>query len=312
MLVEQADGRFEHGRDVGVGLAPRRRGAGEADPQPPPRRPGDQPDRRVDRIARRSLHCREPRRGVADGAAEARLDGKVGHRAPGVADHPRAARLQPDQAAARRRDPDRAAAVVAVRDRDDARRDRRRRSAARPAGRVAERPRVARRPRQQAFGRRQQAELGQVRPPDRQQPGARDGRGGGAIGNADPVPQRAAATGPRQAALLDIILDQRRDARHRPARSRHRRGGSAGAVVVRVGDGIDQAVDAVEPGDRRLDQRRGRRPFAVERRRGTDRVARRAALALDPGQRGDRREHRRAFEESPSRQHSCLPCTPTL
>ena len=57
-----------------------------------------------------------------------------------------AAGLQADQPVAGGRDPDRAAAVVGARRRDDARRDRRARPARRAAGRVAEVPRVARRP----------------------------------------------------------------------------------------------------------------------------------------------------------------------
>ena len=76
------------------------------------------------------------RRGVAHGARQHEL---VGQRAPVLAEvgperRAGARRLQPDDAAHRRGEADRAAHVVAVRDRHEPGRDRRRRPAARAAG----------------------------------------------------------------------------------------------------------------------------------------------------------------------------------
>ena len=83
---------------------------------------------------------------------------------------PAARRLQPDEAALARRDADRAAAVVGVRARHHARGDRRRRAAARAAGRVRRVPRIARRPVGVRLGRRQHAELGHVGAPEEDEP----------------------------------------------------------------------------------------------------------------------------------------------
>ena len=75
-------------------------------------------------------------------AAHAQLDGEQRRQLVAVRAERRAParRLQPDEAAAARGDADRPAAVVGVRERHDARRDRRRRTAARTAGRAGRGP----------------------------------------------------------------------------------------------------------------------------------------------------------------------------
>ena len=115
----------------------------------------------------------EHRGGVAHGARHDVLaDEEVGDLVEvGTAGDTPAGRLEAHEAAARCRDADRSAAVVGVRDRDHAARDRGSRSAARPTGRVAELPRVVRGSVGVRLGGGQEPDLGGVGPAEHDEAG---------------------------------------------------------------------------------------------------------------------------------------------
>ncbi len=108
----------------------------------------------------------EQQRGLDHRARQHPVGAEEGVAEVGAARDPAAARLEPDEPAAGRRDPQRAAAVVAVCDGHEPRRDRRGGAARRAAGGVVELPRVAGRAGMTRLRGRQDAELGQVRRPD--------------------------------------------------------------------------------------------------------------------------------------------------
>ena len=109
-------------------------------------------------------------RGVGDRPAHDAAGGQA-LEAVRAARHPVAARLEPDQAAARRRDADRPAAVARVRDRGHARGDGGGRATARPARGVVGVPRVPGDAQRVALGEGHRAELGRRRLVEQDEPG---------------------------------------------------------------------------------------------------------------------------------------------
>ena len=151
------------------------------------------------------------RHGAVGGKA---LPGVVGG---GRAAHEPARRLVADDAATGRRDADGATAVGALGDRPDARRERRRGTAARAAGRAGLVQRVARDAEEQVLRRGAGAHLRRVGLADQDGPGPAQARDAGGVGRGHVVGERARAVGRRVGRGVGQVLGRERDAVQRAA-----------------------------------------------------------------------------------------------
>ena len=156
---------------------------------------------------------------------------------------------------------DRTAAVARVGQADDARRDRGRRAAARPADDAIGVPRVAGRAERVGLGRRRQPELGCVRLAEHHEARGAEPLDEGAVVRRDPVviAQEPGAAVLRGAAeLRPEVLQEQRHAAERPVADRA--GGQllACEVVERDDHRVQRRVEPLDRVDARLEQLRGR------------------------------------------------------
>ena len=177
-----------------------------------------------------------------------------------------------DQAVAARRDADRAAAVVGVRDRDDAGGDRRRRAAARSAGAAPAHPGIVNRAVEDGLGGGVVAELGRLGGADQDQAGAAEARHQLGVVREDDAAREAAAEVERDpGGVADQLLDHERHAAERPV-------GDAGRDLLgaRVGEhlehGVESGVDAGDAVERRLPQLGGGRFLLADQLGEAERV----------------------------------------
>ena len=234
--------------------------------KPDPQLAGIAADRLGERGARRrrpggvtGLVAREDvqrRGGLRDRPAQRAVGRQEGVAELGAAGDPPAARLQADEAAARGRDPDRAAAVARVRDGHHPGCDRRPGAARGAARRAAGVPRVARRPEAARLGDRDDAELGRGGAADEDEPGLAQAPHDVAVVVGREVLVQVGAVRERPAGHRHAqVLDRDRHARERPlVPARDGVGGREGAVGVGEGEGVDLAVDLVDPPERLLDE----------------------------------------------------------
>jgi hypothetical protein len=201
-----------------------------------------------------------------------------------------ARRLEPEQAAAGRGDADRTAAVVGVREGDDAGGDGRPRAAARAARAQVRVPRVARGAEQLRFGERREAELGQVGLAEDDRARAPEPFHDGRVARRLEVRQEAAAGGLRHAGDGGVeVLEQERHAAKRGVRRRQRGGVAARLFVHRRDDRVDARVDPLGARDRFLQQLGGRDLAAPDQARERQRVQ---PAVLGDGHRQPRRSIR--------------------
>ena len=192
-----------------------------------------------------------PREHAVHAEPAAVLAGEWPHR------HPSPARLEPDEAAARRRDAQRATAVVAVGDGDDAGGDGGGGPARRPAGRAVERPGVAGRAVRDRLGRDGGPELGGVGASEADQP--ERPQAGGEVGVLRGPPVEVAEEGGALvvglAGLVGAeVLQQGRHALERTGGEIGVDGLVTGGVVAGVDDGAEHGVPPLHPGDAGLDE----------------------------------------------------------
>ncbi len=182
---------------------------------------------------------------------------------PGTADEA-IGRLDPGNAAQRRRPSDRAAGVGADAAEDHARSDRRAGAAAAAGGEVLGVPRVARRRCGQVEARPAIGELMRRQLAHQHRSGGGKAFGAGCVGVGNVVGEELRLAGGRNASGVDDVLEPDRDAVQRPLRAiRHdRRFGrprlGQRPLGRRIDKGVQSAVercDAIEAGARQFDRR---------------------------------------------------------
>ena len=226
---------------------------------------------------RHALKHVEDRRGVSHRACQDVLDRQATHRFPevGTGRHPAARGLQADEPACAGGDPDRAAAVGSVRSGHHAGSDRGSGATAGAAGDARRVPRVAGRSVRERLGRRDQPELGRVRPSDEDEARGAQARGHGAVVLCVPseVAQEPHPEVERVArARAAEVLQHDRNAAERAVGQLGRRSGIHRLVEERMDDCIHLGVDLLDARDRCGDRLERRDLSVADQRRRRGRV----------------------------------------
>ena len=235
---------------------------------------GRHPDAQASRLARRGRRERLGGRGrpgrvaglvagdhveqqgrVRDAAGQHAVLDEVVVAEVGTARHAAAARLQPDQAAARRRDPDRPAAVAAVGERNHPGRHGGRGAARGAARRALGVPGIARRAEAARLGHGQDPELGQVGLPDDHEARLAQPAHDEGVVARDEVAEGVRAQRVRHAGDRGGVLDRDRHAGERPRIARADRvGGRQRPLGIEVHERVELAVERLDPPQRGLGQ----------------------------------------------------------
>jgi hypothetical protein len=206
---------------------------------------------------------------VLDRPREETVGGEDGVAQVRPARDPPAARLEPDEAAAGRRDPDRAAAVAAVRDRHHAGRHRGGRAAGRAARRAIEVPGVARRAKAARLGDRHDPELRRAGLADDHEAGVLQPAHDERVVVGCVVAVEVGTIGhPQPGDRSGEVLDPDRHARKRTlVAGPDPIGGSEGTLGVHQREGVDAFVERLDARERRLHQLARRHFAATDQRR---------------------------------------------
>ena len=195
---------------------------------------GSRRARRVRRIGAGDHRQRE--RGIADGPGQRTdLIERRGERQQPVARDAAVGRLQPDDAAQRRRLADRSAGVGAERERRHAGGDGHRRSAARSAGNAIGRPRIPRRAERRVLGRRSHRELVAVGLADDDGAGRLEPRDDGGVERRHERLEDPRRGGRPDAARAEVVLERDRHAGQRTI-------APAIAVAIDRGGALERAL----------------------------------------------------------------------
>jgi hypothetical protein len=193
--------------------------------------------------------------GVLDRARQHAIDGQEALGDLGREGDPVALRLEADEPTAGGGDAGRAAAVVAVRDRDHARGDRRRGAARRAAARARRIPRVARGAEALGVGPRQDPPLRERRGPDDHEAGVPEPPHHVVVVRCLPVAEQLGAEGQALAGDRAVVLDRDRHAREGPlVAGRNRVGGGQRVVVEDVDERVELGIEGIDAVERGLDE----------------------------------------------------------